>query len=255
MTDGNASPDVSSPEQQPLRFFQRLTSAYFEPAKAFADVNHRPSWLVLFIILALLSMASAFIALQRVDRAVLIRKSVESIGIQLSQEQMNQALAIQQSPWAKYQTMVSAPAGIITVYLLIAGVFVVLFMLADAPLNYRKTLAVSFWGIGPPAAVESVLSILILLLKDPDTLDVTGGVLMSNLGALVDGKAHPFMASMAKSLDIFSFWKMALLAIGFAAISDRKLTVKKAGIGVIVLWAVYVFGKSLIFGGLRSIVS
>jgi hypothetical protein len=48
---------------------------------------------------------------------------------------------------------------------------------------------------------------------------------------------------------------MALLAIGFVAISERKLTFKNACFGVVILWVVYVIGKSLIFGGLRSIVS
>jgi hypothetical protein len=82
-----------------------------------------------------------------------------------------------------------------------------------------------------------------------------GGVLVGNLGTLVNSKAHPFMASIAGSIDIFSFWQMALLAIGIAAISERKLTVKKSGIGVVSLWAVYVLGKSVIMGGIRTISS
>jgi hypothetical protein len=255
MTDNAANAGVYPPEEQPMNFFQRLTSAYFEPSKAFADVNCKPSWLALFIILAILSMAAAFVTAMRVDQETIIRKALESYSVQLTEEQISQAVARQQSLLAKYSGMIFAPASIIVIYLALAGIFMVLFMLAGASLSYRKALAVMFWGLGPPAIIQTILSILILFLKDPDTIDVTKGVLMSNLGALVDGKAHPFLASAAGSLDIFSFWAMALLAIGFAAISERKLTFKSAGFGVVILWVVYVIGKSLIFGGLRSIVS
>jgi hypothetical protein len=255
MTEDAINPSAYIPEEGPMSFFQRLTSAYFEPSKAFADVNRRPSWLALFIVLALLSMATAFVVATRVDQAALIRKSIESLGIQMSEEQMNQALASQRAPLARYQSMISAPVYIIVSNLVIAAIFMVLFMLAGTSLNYKKSLAVTFWGLGPPGAIESILYILILFLKDPDTIDITGGILMSNLGAFMDSKAHPIMASLAGSIDVFSFWKMALLAIGFAAISDRKLTAKKAGIGVIVLWVVYVIGKALIVGGFRSLVS
>jgi hypothetical protein len=228
------NPSAYIPEEEPMSFFQRLTSAYFEPSKAFADVNRRPSWLALFIVLALLTMATAFVVAMRVDQEALIRKSIESLGIQMSEEQMNQALASQRTPLARYQSMISAPVYIIVSNLVIAAIFMVLFMLAGTSLNYRKSLAVTFWGLGPPGAIESILYILILFM---------------------DSKAHPIMASLAGSIDVFSFWKMALLAIGFAAISDRKLTAKKAGIGVIVLWVVYVIGKALIVGGFRSLVS
>jgi len=255
MTDDATNPGISPPEEQPMSFFQRLTSAYFEPSKAFADVNRKPSWLALFIILALLSMATVVVVAVRIDREALIRASIESYGAQITDEQMDQIVASQSSFLAKYGGIIYAPIIIIAKYLALAGIFVVLFMLTGASLNYRKTLAVTFWGLGPPEIIQAILSVLILFLKDPDTINVTQGVVMSNLGALVDSKAHPFMASIAGSIDVFSFWAMALLATGIAAISERKLTVKQAGFGVVILWVVYVLGKALILGGIRTLVS
>jgi hypothetical protein len=255
MTDSTASPSLSSPEEQSMSFLQRLTSSYFEPTKAFADVNRKPSWLAIFIVICILSMASTFITTMRVDQGTIIRQALESSPVKMTDAQINEAVARQQSSVMRYISYASVLVGTIISYLVIAGVFLVFYMLLGATLNYRKVLAVTFWGLGPPAIIRAILSILILSLKDPDTIDVTKGALMSNLGVLVNSKAHPILASMAGSLDIFSLWAMALLAIGFAAISERKLTAKKAGIGVVVLWVVYVLGKSVIVGGLRSLSS
>jgi hypothetical protein len=35
-----------------------------------------------------------------------------------------------------------------------------------------------------------------------------------------------------------------MLSIGLAAISGRKLTTKKAAIGILILWVLFVLGKS-----------
>jgi hypothetical protein len=255
MTDIAASPSVSLPEDRPMSFFQRLKSSYIEPGKAFADVNRRPSWLAIFIVISILSIASALTATMRLDQETLIRQALQSSPVKMTEAQISQAVAAQQSPVIRYGSSAFAPVSIIIAYLAIAGVFLVLYMLMGTSLNFRKILAATFWGIGPPAIIKAILSILILFLKDPDTIDVTKGVLISNLGVLADSKAHPFMASIAGSLDIFSFWSMALLAIGFAAISDGKLVTRKAGIGVVALWVVYIVGKSAIAGGLRVLVS
>jgi hypothetical protein len=68
----------------------------------------------------------------------------------------------------------------------------------------------------------------------------------SNLGAfgLIDEKAHAFLASILTSIDVFSAWTIALLSIGFASVSDRKLSAQKAAAAVLALWAVYVLGKA-----------
>ena len=57
-------------------------------------------------------------------------------------------------------------------------------------------------------------------------------------------KAHPALASLLGSIDIFSAWSIALLAIGFSVISRQKLTVKSAALGVMIPWLIWVLGKA-----------
>jgi hypothetical protein len=65
--------------------------------------------------------------------------------------------------------------------------------------------------------------------------------LSSNLGFLVDSKSAA-LHSILSSLDVFSFWTLALLVIGFAASARVS---RKAATGVIVaIWALLVLGKA-----------
>ena len=47
---------------------------------------------------------------------------------------------------------------------------------------------------------------------------------------------------VAGSLDLFSFWVMALLAVGFGAAVKKPAS--SAAIGIVVLWGIYVMGKA-----------
>jgi len=66
---------------------------------------------------------------------------------------------------------------------------------------------------------------------------------VSNLGVLVSQKDHPAIASLLNSIDVFSFWTIFLLAVGFSAASEGRLDRKKAMTGVIALWVIYVLIK------------
>jgi hypothetical protein len=93
----------------------------------------------------------------------------------------------------------------------------------------------------------TILSIIFMLVKDPQTLDINPAAnVVSNLGALVSATEHPKLSSLLSSIDIFSVWTIFLLAVGFAACSERKLTTGKAAAGIVVLWLLYVAGKVLL---------
>ena len=64
----------------------------------------------------------------------------------------------------------------------------------------------------------------------------------SNLGFLIERKASPALQSLLESLDVFSFWSLALFVVGFAAAARIS---RKSAAGVIVaLWILYVLGKA-----------
>jgi hypothetical protein len=73
---------------------------------------------------------------------------------------------------------------------------------------------------------------------DPNAM---GDLLRSNLGFLV-GRDEKVLHSLLGSIDLFSFWSLALFVIGYSAAAKIR---KGQAAGVIVtLWVVFVLGKA-----------
>jgi hypothetical protein len=235
-----------------MSFFQRLTGIFFEPGKTFADIDRRPTWLAVFLIMAVFTIPFTYTLMSHIDTTTQMRQRLEARGV--PQEQIEQQIQITnrftQSPIYKYGIAAIAPVMTLVSYIVIASLFLLLFMIMGAPLTFRKSLATTFWGFFPPGIVSMILSVVIILAKNEQSVDPQH-ILMSNLGFLTDGKAHAALFALLSSFDIFTAWTISLLSIGFAAISDSKMSTRKAATGIIALWALYVLGKvgyNAIFG-------
>jgi hypothetical protein len=232
-----------------MSFAQRLTGVYFEPKKTFEDINRKGSWLGIFVIISVLAMAMSYVTSIKIDRETRIRKGLEMSPIKLSDEQKETAVktALSNPPGVMERFgFVFAPISIMIMYLILAAVFLLIFVLMGAGINYKKSLTISFWAMAPPGILMMLLSIILMFVKDPEKLELDPSLnLVSNLGFLIsDHKANPVLASLLSSIDLFSAWSIVLLSLGFAAISSGKLTTKKAAIGILILWAIWVFGKA-----------
>jgi hypothetical protein len=231
-------------ETSQMSFVQRLSGIFFEPSKVFADINRKPSWLGVFVIVSLLSIPFTYTIMTRTDTTAGVRQRLEASGASAQQieQQMRAMESVTQSPIYKYGFPALAPVGTLVAYLAIAGILLLVFIIMGAPLNFKKSLAVTFWGFFPPGMISMILGLVIMYIKDPATLNPQH-LLMSNLGPLVDDKAQPALYSLLSSIDLFTLWSISLLSIGYAAVSARKLTTAKAATGIVVLWAIYVLGK------------
>jgi len=225
----------------PMNFIQRLWGMVFEPGKTFLDIQRKSTWLGIFILISLLSVAVQYSITSRIPREVRIIKGLEASPIQISEKQKEELLNRPPSAWESYAPLFT-PVFTLIMFLILAGIFLLAFMVAGASLDYKKALSVSFWAMAPPSIVNSLLSILLIYLKDPVTLNVDPAKnLVSNLGPLVDDRAHPALASLLGSIDVFSIWAIFLLAIGFATIGNTSIK-KSAGV-ILILWAIYILRK------------
>jgi hypothetical protein len=118
---------------------------------------------------------------------------MESMPLNLSEEQLNQmeaqTAANQNKPFSKIVQTVITPLAQIVVFLALAGIFMLLFLMMQAHFKYKKALSVTVWGLSIPGIIQTILNTIILLIKEPYTVDPTEGILQSNLGFLIDGKA------------------------------------------------------------------
>ena len=252
MENNVPAPEVTGPgEATPaMSFFQRLIGVYFEPRKTYDDISRKPSWLGIWIIASILAIGMNYELTTRVDHETLMRKSLamNPMTKNLPEEQIQTIVAQPQGALSRYSQMIFAPVGVLLVYILIAAVFLLLFVLMGANITFKKSLAATFWGMGPPGIIGGIFAIIVMYLKDPLDIEINPVAnVASNLGLLVAEKEHPVLNSLLSSIDVFSFWTIFLLSLSFAALSGRSMTVKKSATGVLILWALWVVGKAAYF--------
>jgi hypothetical protein len=92
-----------------------------------------------------------------------------------------------------------------------------------------------------PGILKSGLLLFLVSRQESVNPQALGALLSSNLGFLVDSKSAA-LHSILSSFDVFSFWTLALLVIGFAASARVS---RKAAAGVILaIWTLLVLGKA-----------
>jgi hypothetical protein len=111
-------------------------------------------------------------------------------------------------------------------------------LLGGANTNFPTAFAITSHG-ALTGVVSSILFLMILYLKPPGTVDLENPV-ATNIAAFLPEDSAKWLVALLKSIDIFTFWTLILLAIGFAATNPKKLRGSKAFTIAFSVWAVYV---------------
>jgi hypothetical protein len=236
-----ASTTTPAPEAQAsIGTFGRLTGVLFNPKPTFADIARRPTWVAPVVLLCLLNIAITAIFTQRVGWRSFMEKRFENNSSfqQLPPDQREQRLnqAVKTAPIFGY---VFGVIGTLVVILVVAGVLLGAFnLLGGADLNFKTSLSIVSYAY-MPGVLGGLLGILILFLKDPSTIDLEN-LVASNFAALLASDSAKWLIALAKSFDLFVFWILILLAVGFSAASPKKITMGKALGFVVGLWLVFV---------------
>lgn len=220
--------------------FGRVITVLFQPTKVFTKLAEKPTWGVALIVLLLLGGISGYIVTQKMDWNDVVTHSVEARGVQLSSQQLERATAMQKRI-GPYLGVGGALLGGTIAYLLIALLFWVGLKLAGSDISYQTSFSTTLHGV-MPLAVEALISIPVLLsMRRVGWLETQRGILATNLAFLApQGTSIPLLGLM-KSVDLFAFWSLALLAIGFAITGKVS---RKASISITVgLWVLWVLVK------------
>jgi Yip1 domain len=172
-----------------------------------------------------------------------IRKSLDQGNQNMTAEQRQQAVALLSRvlPLAGYL----APIGAAFVIVLMSAVLIFLTnIVMGADIRFPSMLGVVGYSGIPPALVVTALTILVMFLKSPEDFDINNP-LAFNVGAFLPDGTAKWLVSLGGSMDLFSFWRIGLLAGGLSAASP-KLTFGKALFVVVFPWALYVAGKTAI---------
>jgi Yip1 domain len=243
-----ASPVTPAPEAAPsVSSVGRIFGAIFSPKPTFESIARRPTWILPLVLLSLLSIVTIFIFGQRVGwRGFMIRQNQQNSRLQ---KQMDQMTPEQRDKMLDQQTKIApifgyggAVLGLFIVAVIIAAVLMAaLNLMSGGGIGFKTSLGIvaHSWV---PGLIGGLLGILVLFLKDPSTIDLQH-LVATNAGAFLSDDAPKWQEALLSSFDLFTFWSMILMGIGYSAVNPKKISFGKALGTIVVVWAIYVVCK------------
>jgi Yip1 domain len=232
---------VQAPEApERVNSIGRIFGVLFNPKATFESIARRPTWLVPVLVLCVLFLGVVGIFGHRGGWPSYFEKQMatNSRMQQMSSEQQQQVLQAE----LKYGPPVAYAEGFIVPVLLVVIVAAILLGvfngLSGTRLNFKTSLGIvsHAWMT---QIVSGILGIVVVSLKDPATIDLQN-IVASNAGAFFSSDSPKWLLALLGSIDLFSFWTMILLAIGFATAAPKQLTTGKAFAWIFVMWLAYV---------------
>lgn len=236
------APSAEAPESG--NSFRRIIGALFSPKPTFESIVKRPTWLVPTLLITVVSIAAGVTIGQRMGWRGLLEQQMQKNPIaqrrleQLNPEQRQQMIDQQLKfiPATVYVTSAVSPAILLIV---VAAILLGMFNLVGG-VSMRFTTSFGIVAYAwTPMLISGLLAIVILFLKGPSTLDPQN-IVASNAAMFLPDNAARWMSVLLGSLDLFSFWVMLLLALGFSAVNPKKLSFGKAFATILGVWLFYV---------------
>ena len=239
-----ATTSMPAPEAAaPVSPIGRIIGVFTSPKQTFTSIAEKPSWVAPMLLMMILAVVVGGLLNSKMNWAQYIRHKAEENPRfeQLSEEKKDEAVAGQVKFWAGFSYAVGAVAIPVSI-LIFAGIYLVAFnLMSGAGVRYGQSFAITTHAF-LPAAITSILAMIILPLKTYGDVDPENIVATSLKAYLPETAPKPLLA-LGGSLELFWIWCLVLIAIGFMAANPRKVK-PGAAFGIVFgLWAIWVLAK------------
>jgi hypothetical protein len=241
MTPAPLPPPLEPPASGPPPMSEgaRLAGVFFSPGKAFADIALRPRWWIPVILSAILSTVYINAFSSRVGWEQVIRQAMEqSPQIQSMPAPQREQIIRNAAGIYKYVGYAAPVLSLFYVFIVSVGLLLLFDVMMGAEIGLKRLMGVVAYA-WLPMLIYTALSLVVLFLKNPEDFDLQNP-LMFNAGAFLSSDSAAWLKRLGSSIDLFSFWVMALLAIGLVAAARKKMSFGKALTGVAIPWMLYV---------------
>lgn len=230
-------------EEKPMGGASKILNIFFEPKKVFESLKITPTWLLPFIIVALLGMGFyyytyPFIMNQEVERI----KDNEKIPDEQKQVIIEKMTEADHPPiWL----LPFAPAVSLVVFAILSAVlFFVFNVLLGGDSTFRRVFSV--YAYSSLIAIPSMMvKFPLIMLKEDLNVQTSLALLLS-----ADNK-DTFLYRILSGFDVFTLWQVILISIGMGVL--YRYTTKKTFTVVFILWVLLILvtsGLSSLFGGM-----
>lgn len=236
-----AIPSVQ-PGERPMGGAAKIINIFFEPRKVFESLKIKPTWLVPFIIVALLGLGFFYYTFPyMVDQQVERIRDNERIPEQ-QKEMIIERMKESSHPPA-WQLAI-APAGTLVALVIVSAVLFFAFnVLMGGDSSFRRVFSVYCYS--------ALIAIPAMIVKFPLIMSKGNLNVQTSLALLLSPDAKDsFLYKVFSSFDVFTVWQVILVSMGLGVM--YRHSTKKALTAVVILWIIWIFlksGLSTIFGG------
>lgn len=224
---------------------QHVFGLWTSPGEAFASILRRPQVLAPLIALVAVQLAFTGIWMRQVDPAEFIKLQMEESGQWEKIPVDGRAEVLEsQSRFFPIMAWTGAVLGAPILVLVVAALYLFVFrFFYDSQVTFKPALSIVAHAFLAVGLVTAPLTLLVLALKEDWNINPQAAI-QANLSLLLGDREDvpKFLWSFTESLDLFSFWALWLLALGFGTASSRRWT--QVLPGVLAPWAIYVVCKS-----------
>ena len=233
-----AGPQMSTPAT--------LTGIFFEPGGTFEALRVRPRFLIAALILVILTTVVDVALFTRVDMGQYIRDKMEQSSRSQGQTEEQKEMGVK---IGKYIGAVAPPLSVPIVIAAGAALYLLGVMAFGGSIGYKKSVSVWTYSSLPPSVLGTVIALLVLFLKSPETIDPEH-LLITNPGAFMNAQQSPVLTAFLSQFDILRFYGLFLAALGL-----RKMAKLSSGSAWGIVLGYWLIGLILavcwraIFGG------
>ena len=234
--------DTGAPEMSTA---ETLTGIFFEPSRTFESLRARPRFLAGAIILLILTILGAVVLYARVDMGQFIRDKIEQSP---NAAQATEAQKDMQVKIGKIFGMVGIPLAVPIGIAAGAALYLLLVMAFGGSITYKKSVSVWTYSWIPPSVLGTLIFLLVLFLKSPDTI-VPENLVATNVGALMPEGSSKVLVAFLRQIDLLRFYGLFLAALGLRKVA--KISSGQAWGVVLTLWFIGLLlavGSAALFG-------
>lgn len=213
----------------------RIVGVFYEPGKVFADLSQKPRWIVPIILGILFGLTFITAINSRIGWDQTIRTSIANNPRTADLTVAQREEIIQRG--AKVASVigwVGAVLGPPVFILIVAGVLTGIFnALLGTEIKFAQAFSITAYAF-VIRQLYTILMILLMYLKPPEDFDIRVSP-FSPAAYMSRQDNSKLLMAVAGTLDLFTFWTLIVLAIGFTVLG-RKLSFTKSLITIGIPW-------------------
>jgi hypothetical protein len=228
-------PPVAEPEANP---FSRIAGVLLTPVRTFAEIARRPDILVPLVLIIVIGYGATFAIMPRVDMDAMMDQQFQQAKKQnpnMSQEDFERMSKFGKA-MGKGIAFVQ-PVLMVVWYVIVAGILLLGVRLFGGEGDFKQAFSVTLYA-WIPYVILSIITAIVVVAKGSFDPMAAATIVKSNPAFLVPMKEQFVLYSLLSMLDVFTFWVLGLLIVGFASVS--KLSKGKTAAIVIPMWLVLV---------------